>query len=388
MKVTVVVRFLPPVIDAVGAYAYHLSYALAKRSVQVTLVTSAGQNTLTEHPLIQVRPAVRNWGWLGVGRLLAIIHKGHPDVVSFQYVPHLYGRYGINFGAAVLPLLLRLGLGTTVVTTYHELPGRPPCSVKGILYGIASTVQTALIVFGSTKVVVPVERQGEILRRQYPWAARRIVRIPVGSNIPVHPLKKDAPAHHPPGPFVLGTFGSGHPWLQYETALHILRGLLDSNFQVRLFCIGNIEENNPGYYRRLRQLASVLNLSGFIEWTGPLPPLEVSRRLQSVDVFLALHQTGITARSTAVAAAMAHALPIVTTKGPDADQWLLESGTFIFIDTNDLSGAVGVVAAFLKDAASRKEYGRRALALYQKQLSWEEVGKRFLNEISSSCEFC
>lgn len=388
VKVAVVARFLPPTIDAVGAYAYYLSHALAKRSVQVTLVTSEGQNALTEHPGVQAQPTVRNWGWLGVGHLMAVLHKGHPDVVSFQYVPQLYGRHGINFGAAALPLLLQIGLGTTVVTTYHELPGPPSRSLKGILHGIASAVQTALIVSGSTRVIAPAERQEEILRRQYPWAARRIVRIPVGSNIPVYPLKKDASAYHRPGPLFLGTFGSGHPWWQYEAAFRILRGLLDCNFQVRLLCIGNIEGSHRGYYQRLRQLASVLRLSDFIEWTGSIPSLEVSRRLQSVDVFLALHRTGITARSTAVAAALAHALPIVTTKGPDADQWLLESGAFIFIDVNDLPGAIGVVAALLRDTASRKEYGRRALALYQKQFSWEEIGGQFLDVISSSCGSC
>lgn len=388
MRVAIVVRFLPPVTDAVGAYAYHLSHALAKRSVQVRLVTSEGQSALTEHPLVQVEPVVRDWGWRGMRRLIFAIRNGRPDAVSFQYVPQLYGRHGINFSAAAFPFILRLFLRTTVVTTYHELPGRPFCSVKGILHGAASAVQTILIVFGSTKVVVPVERQEELLRRRYPWAARRIVRIPVGSNIPASPENADAPARQHPGPLILGTFGSGHPWWQYEAALRILRELLDRGFQVRLLCIGNVHGSNPAYHQRLRQLASDLRLSGFIEWTGLLPSPEVSRRLQSVDVFLALHHTGITARSTAVAAALAHALPVVTTRGPDADRWLLESGAFIFIDTNDLLGAVRAVGELLRDAAAREAYGRKALALYREHLCWEKIGGQFLNAVSSSCESC
>jgi glycosyltransferase involved in cell wall biosynthesis len=105
--------------------------------------------------------------------------------------------------------------------------------------------------------------------------------------------------------------------------------------------------------------------------------------LHSVDIFLALQRSGITARSTALIAALAHGLPIVATRGPDADLWLLESGTMVIIDPTDIEKAVREVAQIAGDHQARRNLGRCAREFYQQHLSWETISEQFLDAVAS-----
>lgn len=383
MRVAIVCRHLPPVIDAVGAYALQLARALARRGTAVILVASSGLPVLAEkEPLIELRAVVRSWGWPGVLRMVLLFRKLQVDAVNFQFVPHMYGRYGIAFPAACLPLLLRLGAGKRVVTTCHELFSYNPKDLRNRLLQRVHRLQAALILGGSDRLVVPTEWQELLLHRYFPRSAAKIRRIPVGSNIPA-----PDPAFRPPTPagpasettqVTLGTFGTGHPWWQYERALHIVRGLRDQGLPVGLLCIGDVAGNNPERYRQLRELEERLGLTGSVRWTGIRTPEEISRLLQSVDLFLALQNSGITARSTALMAALAHGLPVVATRGPMADRWLMESGALQAVDSEEPESALSAIAQLIRDPERRRELGRRARDLYERHLAWGILADQIL----------
>lgn len=380
VKVVIITRYLPPRRDAVGEHVCHLAYALAEAGLRVELVTSYGQVVLPDHPRVSVRPVVRSWRWWGLPRLLVEVREIEADLVNLHYVPQMYGRYGFNLGAAALPLLLRTVAKKPVVTTCHEIFGHRPEGLKAWLLQAIYSVQAWLILFGSSRVVVPVEWQERQLHRYFPHLATKVCRIPVGANIPVVAPEKPLEVT-PPHVLTLGTFGVGHPWWQYEMAMEILKGLLTRGLRARLLCIGDIEGSNPKYYRQLRQLETQLGLEGLVEWTGYCSAEKVSCFLRSVDVFLALQQSGVTARSTALVAALAHGLPIVATRGPDADDWLLQSGAMLILDPLDAESAIRVVADLAADPQKRIDLGRHAGEFYQKHLSWETIRAKFLDVI-------
>lgn len=389
MRVAIVCRHLPPVIDAVGAYALQLARALARRGTAVTLVSSSNQPALPEkEPLIELYPVVRSWGWSGVLRMVLLFRKLRADAVYYQFVPHMYGRYGIAFPAACLPLLLRMGAGKRVVTTCHELLSYNPKDLRNRLLQQVYRLQAALILRGSDRLVVPTEWQELLLRRYFPRSAARIRTIPVGSNIPApDAVSRPSPPTHrasDTAQVTLGTFGTGHPWWQYERVLRILRGLRDQGLPVGLLCIGDIVGNNPERYRGLLKLEEQLGLTGSVRWSGIRTPEEISRLLQSVDLFLALQDSGITARSTALMAALAHGLPVVATRGPMADRWLVESGALQVVDSEETESALSAIAQLVREPERRRDLGRRARDLYERHLAWDILADQLLRLLQTA----
>ncbi len=381
MRIAIITRHVPPTRDAVGEYACRLAQALARAGVNPVIVTSAGRVRPVELAGIRVEPVARSWGWIGMVRLLRAIRNLDVEVVNLQYVPHMYGRYGFNLAVAALPFLLKVGARKPVITTCHELLSHYPSGLKGWLMQVVYLVQAWLILSGSARVIVPVEWQERQIHRYFSRLDRKVVRIPAGTNIP-----EVAPPRHEGEKgdlLTLGTFGTGHPWWQYEMAMEILKKLLTQGIQARLLCIGDIEGSNPEYYRQLRQVEARLGLAGTVEWTGYCPAEKVSHYLHSVDIFLALQRSGVTARSTALIAALAHGLPVVATRGPDADHWLLESGAMVIIDPTDIEKAAREVAQLVEDHQARRDLGRRAREFYQQQLSWETISQQFLDAVAS-----
>ncbi len=382
MKVAIITRFLPPRIGGVEDYTFRLAQSLANAGVRVTLISSIQTSAASPgHPLIRLQPAVERWDRKGIPRLIEMIRVSGADLVHLQFVPHLYGRYGVNWAMASLPAAIRRRTGKPVVTTCHELLSHRPAGLKEHLLQTLYRVQARLILRGSSQVVTPTEWQERQLHRLFPRLAGKIRRIPVGSPIPVAQTNSSETRRPDSGnrPFRLGTFGTGHPWWQYEMALRVLKGLQDRSIPSRLICIGDIASANPAYHRQLLSLETELGLTGSVEWTGSLPSEQVSRSLQSVDLFLALQRSGVTGRSTALAAALAHGLPILAAGGPDADRWLLDSGAMALVEPNDLPAAIRVTERLFSDPQSRKALGAKAQDLYQRHLSWERIGRRFLD---------
>lgn len=335
---------------------------------------------------MSIHPVLHNWGWLEMIRLARRLRMKQVDVVNLQYVPHMYSRFGLKPSVAALPALLRILARKPTLTTCHELLGHKLFTLKEWLLQAAYLFQAWLICSGSRWVVVPTCWQERQLKRRFPWLAGKIRRIPVGNNISV--VAEGKPRAHggapavEPNSVVLGMFGVGHPWCQYEMGLKILKGLLEKGIRARLLCIGDIASSNPEYYNQLRKMEAALGLSGSVRWTGWLPPDEVSRHLQSVDIFLALHSAGVTARNTTLVTALAHRLPIVATRGPDADDWLISSGAMSIMDPHNPSEGIGAVMRLAKDASARSELGQRALAFYEKHFSWETISGQLLDVIS------
>ncbi len=385
-RIAIVTRYLPPQIDGVGDYSWQLAIALAEKKIPVSLITSAGSTPVfAPSPFLEVIPTIKNWGIFGLGSLTAAIRTSKATVINLQYVPHLYARHGINLGIVLLPLWTRLRLKKVVFTTCHELLSRRPLGIKSRLLQLIYLLQAWLILWGSSKVIVPVVWQENQLRRCFPRFSKRICRIPVGATIPIVMQTASTMSHPEKGaPLlpILGMFGTG-PWWHHEMAMKILRGLLDQGLRVKLLFLGDIEGVNPHRFRKLRQQEAHLGLTGWVDWPGRLSPEEISRHLQQVDVFLALQSAGVTARSTALASALAHGLAVVATRGPDADLWLLQSGAVASIDPEDLPQTIWTVQNLIVNAQARRALQKQALDFYRENLSWEMIRSRFLEAVQS-----
>lgn len=371
----------PPQRSAVGDYALRLSEALLERGAQVRVLT--GPASADEKLAAGIRISVLDCGWgiRGMRLILKILRRERPQIVNLQYVPQMYQRYGIALPVALLPLVIRLFVGTPVVTTCHEFVGARPRSLKAALLQAFYALQTFLILLASNRVVVPVERHIELLKKYFSPLGGKARLIPVGSNIPV---RKNSSGAGDDGrvcgdEWTIATLGTGHPWWNYELALHTVRDLRNKGYQVRLRCIGDIAGSNPAYFARLRALSDALGLNENVTWTGYCRAEQVSEFLSDADVFFFTQSTGPTMRSTALMAALAHGLPVVAARGTDTCRFLAESGAIQFVPADAPAPATAKIATLLRDDRWHREWAKRARELYERQFSWSKIAGQYLD---------
>jgi glycosyltransferase involved in cell wall biosynthesis len=120
--------------------------------------------------------------------------------------------------------------------------------------------------------------------------------------------------------------------------------------------------------------------AGNVYCTGYIPPEEVSRWFQSSDLFLAPFLDGMTTRRTSAISAMAHGLPVVTTRGPLFDAPVFEQSPLVITDcdTHQFSEAV---LRLMKNEALRREIGAATALFFERLFRWSVIANRLL-----SCE--
>ena len=270
-KICIITGHFPPQHSAVGDYVLRLSEALVDNGAQVCVLTSISARETVIKEGVKVFAVTNRWGARGVWQIIKILRQVKPRVVSLQYTPQMYNRYGIALAVALLPLVIRFILKLPVITTCHEFISPSPRTFKAAFLQVFYVMQTFLILLGSCRVVVPVERHIEILETYYRPLARKARLIPVGSNIPVCTINNQISARENISRqenWTITTLGTGHLWWNYEFALRVTSLIRQKGYNIRLVCIGGIEKTNPSYFVTLRSLAERLGLNKCVTWTG------------------------------------------------------------------------------------------------------------------------
>lgn len=379
-RICIITGHFPPKHSAVGDYVLCLSRALADGGTQVCVLTSISAGEAAVKEGVNVLGVTNGWGGMGAWQIIKILRQAKPRVVSLQYIPQMYGRYGIALAVALLPLAIRFILKLPVITTCHEFIGPAPRTFKAAFLQVFYVAQTLLIFLGSHRIVVPVERHIEILETCYRPFARKARLIPVGSNIPLR-IINDSVSAGKNGPrqehWTMATLGTGHLWWNYEFALRATSLLRQKGYKIRLVCIGDIEKTNPSYFISLKALADRLHLNKCVTWTGYRTAEDVSFLLSGADIFLFTQISGPTMRSTALMAALSHGLPVVAIRGADTDKYLLESGAIMFVSGDAPEEAVSKIGMLFRDDRLRYQWAGKAQELYKMKFSWDSIAAQY-----------
>ena len=112
---------------------------------------------------------IPRWSLFGALRLARTIGRSDADVISFQYVPHAYGRWGINLSTPLALWAARRLYHKPIVVTCHELylawdrhPLHWPLS-------FLHDVQLLLLMQASMRLVVVAEGQRTRLQHFLKW---------------------------------------------------------------------------------------------------------------------------------------------------------------------------------------------------------------------------
>lgn len=380
-----------------GDYTRELARMLPAFGIEAHVITTtqAGRpaETARSSELCIVHPVVHRWNWHALQVIDGLLAEIQPAIVHLQYQTAAYGMHpAINF----LPLWLRQRrpeIRTAI--TYHDL--RVP-----YLFPKAGPVRwwvTLAPARWSHAVLVTNAEDWHQLSdkwtREEGEKGNKEIRnllalVPIGSNI--HP--------NPPADFVPDVWrarvGVGHDetMLVYfgflnaskggETLIRALGQLVEQSYRCRLVMLGGqvgaSDPTNRIYLEQVKSLIDRLGLAERVAWTGFIPDEQVSAYLLAADVAVLPYRDGASFRRGSLMAALAHGLPIVTTRPRETRPagnlpQLVDGVNTRLVPPGDPEALAQVVGELIDDPLQR-----RRLGLFARQLSraftWDKIAAR------------
>ena len=347
-----------------GGLADHTDRLAVELSAQceVSVLTSTGaeaRNPFTVHSRIN--------DWQNATELLAAIQKVSPDgAVLWQYVPHMYGRGGVNLALPkVMAALSRQRRRQFVIA--HEIAAPLAFWPQRLWYALAHRWQWRHILRHAEAIGISTEAWLEDWSRRATQFRDKLCLLPSPSSIPVVPVTADHAAQWrraqglPANARILAYFGTISGAKQFDWVLSAWRQAQMSDVPVALVVIGDVPTEVP---TELKTLFKTL---------GYLPSADVSSALQAVDVLALPFIDGVSERRTSFMAGLSHGCAIVTTLGSNTGASLRRATYFLSAPAAEPFQFTRHVASLLSDAARCRELGQRSCAAYSMSYDWPIV---------------
>ncbi len=380
MRVLLITKSFPPVSCGVGDYASRLAEELTAAGNGVTVLTAPADaprhfsSSLREQPLR---------GWRDLRPAIEAIVASAPDHVQLEYSGYAWGRWGFAWWLNALLFCLRLRR-ISVHVGLHELAISMRQHPLQTPVALAQWFHIALTLGAVNSAAVNMRSRVSSLERFFPWWREKIRYRPNSSNIPVIRYSEAERADYrrergvSTGELVVATFGLFHPAKNYEALIEAV-SLVRGSRTVRLWMLGNFAVASPEYIARLKNTEHAAGIQDAVWWSGRLEAADISRALQSADVFVLPQPDGHLTRSGAFMAAAAHGLPVVAVRQPGGrDQaefthaehlWLAKQST-----GEEFAAAIRQLAG---DPAGAERMGRNLQELYAARFDWPIAAAAF-----------
>jgi glycosyltransferase involved in cell wall biosynthesis len=304
---------LPPAHDAIGEYTAELAVALSAQS-RVTVLTSRA-DSVQELPNVAISQCFSLEGANRFKGLSAALAVADATACVFQYNPFAWGRRGWAPDLVSLVRNLRTRRpDMTVAVMFHETY----MMNQGIKAWIMRQYQwhqyDALLRLADVSFF---SIQAWMRQEQVRGVARRVVHLPVGSNLPkshAGRLETRARWQIRSDSFVCGIFGGLHVTRRLAWVGRLMNRLARlSRRHVSLLCIGG---QSDGVLKELNLLPEP-NLT--VICTGRLPPLEAADAIAACHLMLSPFSDGISSRRGSAIGALQQGVPLASTDGDLTD---------------------------------------------------------------------
>jgi len=386
MKIVLISGEYPPRIGGVADYTCHLAQALARLGHHVSVLTTANGRSegcaMEADGGVEIYPDVRDWGVRGAAAIGARVRDLTPDVVNFQYVPHMYGRGGFAPGAAVLPLRLRRLSSATIVSTVHEIASPWSLKPRRALVAAAHRLQALLLAIASDRCIVTNQHYARQMRK-WTRSGSAVHEIPVGASI------EPVPSSEPERQFLSPTFAMGDGQALGDlSALSVdkrpedlIAALSVLGHRAHLTLLGGLAVDQ--HRRRwFMDRAAGAGVAERIRWSDALSPADLSRGLHALDVYVHTHSAGASTRSTTLASALAHGLPVVAYRGAETSPLFVDGENILLAPRGDVFALIEGVHRLLDSPDLRAHLSRGARDLYLRCLTWDSIARQFLGAVS------
>ncbi|MBU6400416.1 MAG: glycosyltransferase [Verrucomicrobia bacterium] len=354
----------PPARGGLADHTARLAGELAK-ATGVSVVTSAEagiEPTRSVHPIIQ--------SWRDVTALVAALETVAPAApVIWQYVPHMYGRGGVNLALPRALAALRRA-GRRQLVTAHEIAAPWSLWPNRLGYALAHRWQWRQILACADAVAFSTEAWLANWTRRAPGRQRAFFLLASPSTIPVAPTLRDHARHWrqqhglDPATRVLAYFGSLSAAKQLPWVMQAWRQAQANGRPVALVVIGERPRSDVP-----AELATLYKPLGY------LPAPEVSAALQATDLLALPFIDGVSERRTTFMAGLSHGCAVATTFGENTGPTLRGVGCFTAVPSWDQAAFSELVTRTLADDAVRKTMGETARAVYTERYDWPVVAR-------------
>ncbi len=364
----------PPMRGGIGDYTARLIDALAENDWDARVLTNCSVDSDDE----RVLPRVKRWNWESVRQVRHALHETQAKIVHVQYQTGAYGMHpAINF------LPRRIGnqhSSIPLVTTFHDL--LPP-----YLFPKAGPIRdwvTKVLASSSDAVIVTNDQDLERLTIQY-RLGRRVVMIPIGSNLPDADDFDRAEVRRKVG-------------LDDETDIAVgFFGFLteDKGVDLLLQALGNVSFPRPARLVIIGGGLAATDVANrhYLEWiqrqikecpipvveTGFLPPQDAAATLRSMDIVVLPFRHGASLRRGTLIAAIRAGATVLTTD-PEFDESLaplIGGETMWLVPPGDPEALAAGISMLLSDASLRERLANQALA-QGKDFDWNTIALRHI----------
>jgi glycosyltransferase involved in cell wall biosynthesis len=351
----------PPARGGLADHTKLLAQKLAATH-RVKVLTSPGADSDFLYQLVPFEK------WHSRGALLDAIDGTGSAPILWQYVPHMYGRGGVNF--AVPNSIRSLSRKRRQVTLAHEVAAPLSPWPHRACYAWAHRLQWQVIARHADAIGLSTEAWLQRWLSKHPGVSGKSVLIPSPSNIAIEPVASDHRAEWrrrcrwPENTRVMIYFGSISPPKQFPWIVDAWRAAR-AHGPTALIVIGDrLEIETSSEERRFLSVHSFL------------PGGDVSRALQAADVLVLPFVDGASERRGSLMAGLSHGLPVVTTIGPATGPTFRKSDAFAAVPRDRPDLFTAKVVELLEDAPHRASLGERGRALYERSYNWPTVISR------------
>lgn len=366
MRILLLVGSYDPEICGVGDYTRVLAQNLERAGHELIIVTlcESCQPGVVENGRVSVVRLDQSKWRLGVlPELISVIKRFQPDVVNIQYESNSFDR---SLLPNVIPII-RFLFKKPIVTTVHELWG-PEVGGRLAIY---------LMLRLSDYVIVNDKTIFERIITNIPSIKPRSVlsfsgtTIPLNTNDELTAYLQRVTLGFYSDKLIISYFGFINPSKGLET---LFRALSQLNKDYKLLIISNYDSRDR-YHRSLKQLGKDLAIDDKIFWMHNPSETEVSAYLQASNLCILPFNDGVSLRRTSFLAALAHGLPLITTKASATPASLRDGENVLLTEPGNADQLLGAIKKFDNSKKLRQKLYQGSKELFQRY-SWEILTKQ------------
>jgi polysaccharide biosynthesis protein PslF len=395
VKVLLITAAFPPMQMAGEAdHAFHLCTHLVEAGVNLQVITTRGNVAITR-PGLHTLPVIQHWSWKALPLLAKYIKQWSPHAILLMYSsgPHYHYHPMVTFLPTVAKLIRpKIPFVTQFENVYppHWTSWPDRLARKGLSPWIDPF---GTLLRHSDHIIVLSEHQRDILAKHAPTVPNQCVLIPPPPLMPISPENNGATRQRgrkllaiEPREFLLIYFGYIYQGKGLETLLKAFQIVVGQKQKIRLALVGGqvALPARPSYGQEMQALSKQLGLYDRVIWTGEYNwnSDEASVYLHAADACILPFDKGIQLNNSSFAAAAAHGLPIITTRGTLVEQPFIHRENVFLCPSQNPQALAAAILALMNTPALCQHLHLGSLKLAQDWFSWTKATERTIKTLS------
>ncbi len=301
------------------------------------------------------------------GKLLDLHSK--PRTLLVQWVPHGYGKRGINLGFCRW-IASRVRSGDTLYLMVHE-----PCLEPGQRlwkHRFVSLMQRRMVrvlLRSATRVFISIPGWESRLRDLAP-PGLHFEWLPIPATIDTRPDPNAVArtrAQIAPAGFILGHLGTYSSELRHILTPALL-AILDQSPNAHVLLLGS---NSDGFAAEFKSQAPAY--AARVHGLGLLSDTELANHIAACDLMLQPYPDGLSSRRTSLMNVIAQGTPVVSNLGHLSEPFWEESQGVALAATSEPTQLASLCLQLISDEASRRHLGQVGQQLYRARFEWKNI---------------